>query len=137
MRENLFQKTRILPVMADLEEDLFDANAGRVLTQEDLKTVGTEGLPPEQRKALLYYRALILRITARDDIEHDPAGQAGGRAAVRREVGGFHFHQLLSKSRKPWAARSQRPSAKTMNVSLHGQLSSVFPVRAISKHGVD
>jgi arylsulfatase A-like enzyme len=59
MGENLFATHRTLPVVADLEEGVFDPVAGRLYPRRALTTAPPTTLQASERKTLLYYRAFL------------------------------------------------------------------------------
>jgi hypothetical protein len=59
MGQNLLAQGRSLPVLSDLEEDLFDHASGRVFSRAEVTSADPSALPAAERKALLYYRAFL------------------------------------------------------------------------------
>jgi len=61
MAEDPLLQERHLPVLSDLEQDLFDHESGRAFSSGDVTTVETNAhaLKPDERKALLFYQSFL------------------------------------------------------------------------------
>ena len=59
MGQNLLRRGRNLPVLSDLEEQVFDHGTNRLFSHNELVNADASSLPPNEAKALLYYRAFL------------------------------------------------------------------------------
>jgi phosphoglycerol transferase MdoB-like AlkP superfamily enzyme len=64
MGESLFAAHRQLPVLADLEEGVFDPVDERLFRRAEVVGVALRTLSPGERKAMLYYRAFLQYINS-------------------------------------------------------------------------